>query len=287
MSWRCRTTVPMRILSWNLNARRDSKSQVLALAALEPEIVVLQEVTLGSQPRLCELLSDHGLTSSVSGLDVMERGTQPPLPRFVMIASRWPIALMEPVDVPSPEVALHVTAYGPGGPLEVVGVHIPVASRIPPLKPLTQEGVAALLKDRAASPLVLCGDFNAPRGETPSGEVIPFSTKRGPRAREAELGLMSGIREFGFEDCFRTVNGYAVDTASWYWRQRGVNVGFRIDHAFASASLQTSACWYEHGFREARLSDHSPIVADVLFRPRSTGSTPAGYIPTPAPETPS
>jgi exonuclease III len=76
---------------------------------------------------------------------------------------------------------------------------------------------------------------------------------------------MSGLRAFGYEDCFRAVNGYDVDAPSWYWRQRGVIGGFRLDHVFVSASLQTSACWYEHGFREARLSDHSPIVADINF----------------------
>lgn len=256
----------MRIFSWNVNLRRDCESQVAAIATLKPDVVVLQEVNQRSEPKFRELLADIGLTASVSGLDLPSERVRPLLERFVIVASRWPLSLMKPLAVPSPEIALHVTAHGPELLVEIVGVHVPVARRSPPLKVETQEGLYNLLRERADYPVVLCGDFNSPRAETADGEVIPFTIRRGARARSAELRLMSGLREFGYRDCFRAANGYEVNAASWYWRQRGVSRGFRIDHVFASASLQASACWYEHRFREDRLSDHSPIVADITFR---------------------
>ncbi|OAI44442.1 hypothetical protein AYO38_09675 [bacterium SCGC AG-212-C10] len=254
----------MRILSWNLNVRRDCAGQVAALAALAPDVVALQEVTRRSESALRPLLSDSGLTHFASGLDSAPALSPPVLDRFVIVASRWPIEVVPVKGLPAPQVGVHVRVSSIAFPLEVLGVHVPTVTR-GPLKTETQEGIAAHLALHRDHAIVACGDFNSPKLESPEGVVEPFELRSHVRERAAELSLMTGLRELGFADCFRAIHGYGVDAPSWFWKNRGRTGGFRLDHIFASASLKTTACWYEHGFRD-RLSDRAAVVADV--RPR-------------------
>jgi exonuclease III len=112
--------------------------------------------------------------------------------------------------------------------------------------------------------VVLCGDFNAPRDELLDGTVVSFTRPSNARGLEAELGLtVARLGASGFTDAFRATNGYEARDASWYWKNRGRTGGFRLDHILVSRGLHSIACWYEHGLREAGISDHAPVVADV------------------------
>ena len=251
----------MRVLSWNLAARRNTVGQVAAIAGMAPDVVVFQEVTPASLERLRPLLRAANLAQIVSGPELAGSAASF-VGRFVVVASRWQLGPSEQAVVPAPERVVCVVAATPSGPLEVVGVHIPNYSPFPLVKIETQEGVAAHLLRGPECPSILAGDFNSPRSESLAGDVLPFSAKRNGRAYEGELSLLTGLREAGMVDAYRAVNGYATSEMSWCWRRGEVVGGFRLDHILASRELNPVACRYAHECREAGLSDHSPVVAD-------------------------
>jgi exonuclease III len=75
--------------------------------------------------------------------------------------------------------------------------------------------------------------------------------------------VLEGLAKFDLADVYRSLYGYAVHDFSWYLKRKGRIVGCRFDHVFAAACLRPIRCEYLHSFREAALSDHSPI--EVVF----------------------
>lgn len=258
----------LRVMSWNLNARRVAcGAQVEVIAGLAPDIVALQEVTPASWHDLATLLPATGWPHLLLGAAVEApshgRG------RVVALASRWPLAPCEQADVPHPQLVVCAGVETLGGVIEVNAVHVPTWANGRMPKVLTEEGIAARVR-QARGPVVLLGDFNAPFGELPDGTVRAFSPAKDVRAVAAEAGLTGpGLANAGIVDAYRAVHGYGVAEASWYWKNRGRTGGYRLDHIFASGHLRPVACWYEHRPRESGLSDHSPIVADLDWRSRT------------------
>jgi endonuclease/exonuclease/phosphatase family metal-dependent hydrolase len=136
------------------------------------------------------------------------------------------------------------------------------------VKVRTLEAVSAALAGDSDVPRVLVGDLNTPQYESREGEVRSFARTRSGRIRpthgerhdRAELGLVVGLREHGYVDAFRAVHGYARRDRSWLYPNG--KTGFRLDHVIVRG-LEPVACEYEHGWREARLSDHAAIWADL------------------------
>lgn len=258
---------PLRFVSWNVNARRDSAGQAGAIAALQPDVVALQEVTPAAVDRFRDAFAAHGVTYFLVGTELATRAGQSQVAaRAVLLASRWPLRPCEPAVVPRRELVVCATAETAAGPIEVVAAHIPTSTNGKLQKLETQEGVASRVRNCSA-PGVLLGDFNAPKEELPDGTVVPFTARGDIRACAAELGLTGpALGDCGFVDVFRAANGYAADDRSWYWKNRGRTGGFRLDHVFASDDFRPVACWYEHELRKRGLSDHAPIVADLELR---------------------
>lgn len=65
----------------------------------------------------------------------------------------------------------------------------------------------------------------------------------------------------GIKDVFRYKNG-DVREYSWYSHQGN---GYRYDHFLAEESLLplVKSCYYEHSVREAKISDHSPMILEL------------------------
>ena len=110
-------------------------------------------------------------------------------------------------------------------------------------------------------PRVLCGDFNSPKEELPTGEIIPWRNTD-ERWANGELSVISGLAEFGLDDVYRKLHRYPPDSFSWYARD---GTGRRFDHIFASPSLRPNECDYIQRWRLDGLSDHSAIEA--VFTP--------------------
>jgi exonuclease III len=112
------------------------------------------------------------------------------------------------------------------------------------------------------------GDFNTPAYESREGEVRTFARTRtgrlrpdyGERHDRAELALVTGLLEHGYDDAFRTVHGYGRRDRSWLYPNG--KMGYRLDHILVRG-LGAQACEYRHDWREARLSDHAGMWARV------------------------
>jgi endonuclease/exonuclease/phosphatase family metal-dependent hydrolase len=254
------------VASWNVNARRDCAGQVAALAAFEPDIVGLQEVTAGSDAGFAACLAAAGLTYYASGAELARRMRAPLIAkRYSAFASRYPFSVERVPGLPRPELAIAARLQTPAGRVRVLNVHVPTWSNGREAKIETQELVCEYLGGRRG-PTVLMGDFNSPKDELEDGTVVAFTRPKDVRGRVAELALLSpSISSGRLRDAYRAANGWSTRDESWYWKNRGRTGGFRLDHIFASRHFRSLECWYAHDLRLAGMSDHSPIIA-VLER---------------------
>jgi exonuclease III len=240
-------------------------AQAHALAAREPDVVALQEVTARSWPLWRAALEVIGLPHATCSLADADPARQPAARRRggVLIAARGPLSPAGPLPVPRPESTAAASVAG----IEVHTAHVPNAAN-GWVKPDTLRALRTGLEARGG-PAVLCGDLNTPRREHPDGTVISFARdsrerlreERGTEWDEGELGVVPGLAELGWTDCFRALHGYAAKEPSWTYPRGGG--GYRLDHVFCSPDLVPRACAYHHDWREAGLSDHSALEADL------------------------
>jgi exonuclease III len=257
----------VRLISWNV-ARRVSvlAEQAAAAGERQPDVLALQEVTVRTLPlweAACATLGLGHVACSLTGADPA-RAPAGPRRTGVLLAAREPLEPQPALAVPWPESALAARVAA----VEFHVVHVPNAAN-GPIKPQTLAAVRTGLAGRSG-PRVLCGDLNTPRREHPDGTVWSFARDGRGRLREAragfwdesELGVVPGLRELGFTDAFRAINGYASREPSWAFRHGG---GWRLDHVFCSG-LEPVACAYRHEWRLRGLSDHSALEADLELR---------------------
>jgi exonuclease III len=256
----------VRLISWNV-AKRVSRlaEQAAALSSAAPDVVALQEVTAGTWPLWRAALDTIGLPFAACSLDGADPARAPAARRRggVLLAAREPLEPAEPLELPRPETTLAAQVRG----ITVHTVHVPNAAN-GWVKIETLEAVrGGLAAGRGA--LVLCGDLNTPRRESPDGAVMSFARdsrgrlreERGARWDAGELGVVPGLRDIGFTDAFRALHGYADRSPSWTYPRSGG--GYRIDHVFTSAELSPVAAAYRHDWREAALSDHAALEVVV------------------------
>jgi exonuclease III len=256
------------VLSWNVAGRvRSVGAQADALATREADVVALQEVRASAHAAWRDALAALGL--------VHQHYSAPPAGGTaerrlgVLLAARTPLTPLEGIDgLPWPEryAAARVDEHG----FAVHALHAPISAKAERVKVITLERVAAALGG-PGDPAVLVGDFNTPAYESRDGEVRSFARTRTGNLRDgyderhdaAELGLVPGLaRDGGWVDAFRAVHGYGARDRSWMYANG--KFGYRLDHALVRG-LDVTACAYEHGWREAGLSDHSALWAAIVF----------------------
>jgi endonuclease/exonuclease/phosphatase family metal-dependent hydrolase len=261
-------------------ARRSSRlaEQGAALARRTPDVVALQEVTNLTLPLWRAVLERIGLSHVRASLDTADPSRTPASRRRtgVLLGSR--AALGEPIvalPVPWVETATSAVAETPLGPVEVHCIHVPNAAN-GWVKVNTLQAIRAELQLAPSMARVVCGDFNTPRRELESGEVVSFARdsrarlrpERGPEWDEAELGVVPGLRDLGYRDAYRSLHGYGSREPSWTWQRiSGHRGGWRLDHLFTSAELAPVRCLYHHRWRDEGLSDHSALEADIALSP--------------------
>jgi exodeoxyribonuclease III len=255
----------MLLLSWNLAGRQKRlHEQADAVLALGADVVCLQEITPVTAPAWIERLDSEGYRVEVAD---MPRARESSRPLGVLIAAREGFALVAVADVPWPERVLSARLDSGA---EVVNVHSPVSPKPGLAKVRTHEAVFRHLAAPAAHPRLLCGDLNTPRREHPDGGVWTFARDRNGRLRPdrgerwdaAESALIRGLEQHGFRDAFREVNGFESKEPSWEWPRHGG--GYRLDHLIVSERIGVEDCRYAHEWRrELRLSDHSPLTAQL------------------------
>jgi exodeoxyribonuclease III len=221
-------------------------------------------VTARTLPLWREALTGMGFSGSETALEAAHRAERR-RPLGVLTAARAPLRrLPSPPDLPWPERLLCCLVED----VEVVNLHSPIAPAPELAKIRTHEAVAAGLAARPGDRRrVLCGDLNTPRREFPDGDVMTFAydsagrlrPERGERWDRAERALVHGLRQKGWVDAFRSLNGYEHREASWTFP--GDKGGWRLDHVLA-LNLEPKASRYAHEWRRAGLSDHSALVVD-------------------------
>lgn len=270
----------MKLISWNVNVRRDAAGQVGALAGYAPDIVALQEVARGRVAAFRAAFAAMGLPHVA---ETMGAWTNPDANRLrergVLVAARWacePLPDAPAFALPWPERLLSVRVAVPGGAVELHNVYVPVGARTAEPKLMTLTRLAARLACDCAAPRILCGDFNLPQAELPDGTLVTFAQTRTPHAASgyslpvsagrramhaAEAKIMRALADHDLPDVYRQLHGFAATDASWFAPNSGR--GFRLDHVFASRSLMARSCRYLHTLRERNLSDHSAV--EVVF----------------------
>ena len=260
----------MRLITWNLARRRETlPGQAGALASREPDVVALQEVTAGTLPSWRQVLARIGLPHVACTLDTALWRREPKTRRTtgVIVAAATPVDTLDdrPVDPPWPETVLSADVAG----VRIHAAHVPNAAN-GWVKVRTLEALAQLARSDAGRPLVVAGDLNTPRRETPGG-IITFARdtrgrlrpERGTEWDEAELALLDG--RTGLTDAFRALHPDARDV-SWAWPHGG---GWRLDHILVGG-LVPQAVRYHHDWRAEGLSDHAAMEADLLVESSTT-----------------
>ena len=276
----------VRLISWNLNGRREKTgAQVAAVLLRDPDVVALQEVTYSSLPILRGALAEGGLTQIVDSFALAPIDFRPQGARRYgqLTASRYPLGAQLPgrFPVPWPERILSAQLRVGGRQVEIHNAHVPPGSSNGWIKIAVLNGIFKGLAIKADNPRILCGDFNTPQAELATGEIVTWAQRlsraqgwRIVRTRFGRAGsewdacerqVLSGLAEFDLVDVYRSLHGYGPAEASWVLRRSSGNVGRRFDHVFASRTLRPLTCEYLHSLRLSGLSDHSPIEATFRF----------------------
>ena len=238
-------------------------------------MVALQEVTDTTLPLWRAVLERIGLPHVRASLETADPSRVPASRRRTGVLLGSGGALRDPpatLPVPWAETAVAAVAATAIGPVEIHCLHVPNAAN-GQVKADTLRAVREGLGVAPPVARVVCGDLNTPRRELESGEVVSFARdsrgrlrpERGSDWDDAELGVVPGLRELGYQDAYRSLHGYASREPSWTWQRiSGHAGGWRLDHLFTSAELEPAACAYHHTWRDEGLSDHSALEADVV-----------------------
>jgi exodeoxyribonuclease III len=267
--------IELRALSWNVAGRvARLTDQAATVADVGADVVCLQEVTPTTAPAWRTALLDCGLTDVRSSLDDWIAGEPPPEGRrlAVLTAARWPLAEVRVAHPPWAERLLSVRVEIEP-PFELHNLHSPISQKPDAVKLRTHRALGAALARGRALPQLIVGDLNTPRRELPDGEAWSFArdargrlrADRGERWERAELALLRGLEDHGIRDLFRALHGYERQENSWAYPRR--RAGYRLDHVVASRDFEPLGCEYLHRHREAGLSDHAPLVADLRLAP--------------------
>ena len=254
------------MLTWNLAGRVKGIEPQIELVTSQPwDVVTLQELTPTTIERWTEALTAAGLNVAVSTLEPGASGSRR---LAVAIASREPVAVVEVGGLPWPERHLAVRTTVDGLDAEVHTLHAPLSGKPDQVKVRTLEGLFAHLSADDA-PRILTGDLNTPSYESREGEIQTFARTRsgkirpdyGERHDAAELLLVQDLPRLGWSDAFRALHGYEKRDRSYMFANR--KFGWRLDHILCSPPLEPVACEYVHEWREAGLSDHSAMWAEL------------------------
>src|SRR6476620_2927066 len=113
--------------------------------------------------------------------------------------------------------------------------------------------------------VLLCGDFNV--APDPADVWNPGAWDGHIHFSLPERAAVTYVKQWGFVDAFRKVNGNVKQFSWWDYRAGAFqkNHGLRIDHIWVSEPLASTLddCWIDSSPRELeKPSDHTPVVAE-------------------------
>tara|TARA_B100000287_G_scaffold429509_1_gene482999 strand:- start:867 stop:1688 length:822 start_codon:yes stop_codon:yes gene_type:complete len=269
----------MKIITWNLNSRTNLETlnkQCDYLKEQDLDLMTLQEVTLNSQEFFKDYFKNWNVLSSfdfVSDKSVLVKKRK----YGQLIISKDPITPIEPFSsMPFPERLL--SGHIKNKNIEIHTTHVPPGSSNGVIKVQHFEELYKFLAKRKDIQKILTGDFNSPKLELETGEIITWGQKvsssgkvriavnpkwknecSGERWDSAERNIIQNHKSLGLVDMFRAKNGYMDNSGSWFTNK---GVARRYDHIFGSTGISILGSHYDQKPREQKYSDHSPLIVE-------------------------
>ncbi len=253
----------MIVASWNVNSISVRLPQVLDwITANEPDILCLQETKVVDERFPKAEFEELGYQLAVYGEKTYNG---------VAIASKLPLANVQKgfkVEV-GPGSRRLIAADA--GPLRILNVYIPNGSAVGSDKYYYKLAWLSALKNhidesyRRDDLLIMCGDFNIAcedrdiyNPEEVAGTIM---------CSDVERKALNAVKDWGLIDVFREHHQDSGLYTWWDYRMGAFrrNVGFRIDHIWASRPLAPlcKAILIDREPRKLeRPSDHAPVFAE-------------------------
>ncbi len=253
----------MKIATWNVNSIAIRLEAVLNwLASTKTDVLCLQETKCVDEKFPRSEFADAGYDSIFTG-EKSYNG--------VAILSRLPIANPQynfADDGPeAPKRLIAATIEG----VRIVNTYIPNGTELWTDKFTFKldwlQRLRRMFDDDCPrdSDALLCGDFNVAPEELDVWSVKNWEGKL--HFSKPERAAIHHVKQWGFSDAFRTINGDLQEFSWWNYREGAFpkNQGLRIDHIWTSESLTAKCtnCWIDCEPRTwERPSDHTPVVAE-------------------------
>lgn len=253
----------MKIATWNVNSINARMEHLLGwLERAEPDVVCLQETKCVDGNFPFAVLNEAGYQTAFHG-EKSYNG--------VAILSKYDIADVQknfPDDeADAPKRLIAATING----VRIVNTYIPngtelwtdkFAFKLDWLQRLRRYFDETCTLD---SDVLLCGDFNVAPEELDVWSVPHWEGKL--HFSKPERAAMFHVKQWGFVDVFRKINGDAHEFSWWNYREGAWqrNRGLRIDHIWTSPQLadKCTDCKIDRSTRSLeRPSDHAPVIAE-------------------------
>jgi exodeoxyribonuclease-3 len=253
----------MKIATWNVNSINIRMPVMLDwLAETQTDVVCLQETKTVDENFPASAFKDAGYDSAFMGQKSYNG---------VAIISRHPIEDVQKNfaddDDESPKRMIAGTVNG----VRIVNTYIPNGTEIWTDKFTFKLDWLQRLRrffDETCDvnkDVLLCGDFNVAIDELDVWSVPVMQGKL--HFSKPERAAMHHVKQWGFVDVFRKMNGDVREFSWWDFRAGAwqKNQGLRIDHIWTSASLADKCigCWIDKAPRALeKPSDHAPVVVE-------------------------
>ncbi|HEY2867350.1 MAG TPA: exodeoxyribonuclease III [Pyrinomonadaceae bacterium] len=253
----------MKIATWNVNSINARMPHLLGwLAEAEPDVVCLQETKCVDEGFPYQELHDAGYLSAFYGQKSYNG---------VAILSKYDLNDVQknfPDDTDeSPKRMIAATIKG----VRIVNTYIPNGTELGTDKfTFKLDWIQRLRKYFDATcerdgDVLLCGDFNVAPEPADVWNVGAWEGKL--HFTKTERAAIYYVKQWGFVDLFREINGDVKEFSWWDYRQGAWqrNQGLRIDHIWTSRSLadKCTGCWIDKSPRSLeKPSDHTPVVAE-------------------------
>lgn len=262
----------VRIACWNIQhpgTTEKLRTVVGVVATLECDVLALQEVAPAVVYDLKTLLRQIDLSHAAvhehaNGwwLLTASRHSMRALPPIRTAISRAEQDYPRIPAVSGGEVARILSTEVSDIDVVVHNVHVPPGSKAGWRKIDTLRAVPAALDANQGKPQIVCGDFNEPMSEEPTGTLRSWACRNNfARANPErwEEAVRAALRGELADDCFQAVHHEAVCTM---WSHRRAKKNRRYDHVLATPSLRPTSARY----LDVACSDHKPAVVDLQRR---------------------
>jgi len=252
----------MKIATWNVNSINARLDHLLGwMASTETDVICLQETKCVDDGFPFEAIKDAGYDAAFIGQKSYNG---------VAILSKHKIENVQknfPDDESdAPKRLIAATIEG----VRIVNTYIPNGTELWTDKFTFKLDWLQRLRryfDETCSTsdkVLLCGDFNVAPDELDVWSVQAWTGKL--HFSKPERAAIHHVKQWGFVDVFRKMNGDAQEFSWWNYREGAWqrNRGLRIDHIWTSEPLadKCTGCWIDKAPRALeRPSDHTPVVA--------------------------